>query len=301
MTADFNALVERAVLARRREHMRPVIEKELLHYDILFALDSQGLLDLLTFQGGTSLRLCYGSPRFSEDLYFVSGKGFDARVLGEIKSCVEQCVGDRYGLEISVKEPKDLAAEKSDRNVQVRKWQLRLTTAPARRDLPKQMIKIEVADVPAYSREPQLLRQNYDFLPDGYGDLIILVESLDEIMADKLISLPSCTSYVRHRDIWDLHWLKQQGATLNAEWLRNKLRDYGVAEYGALVGQLIERLPEIIQGREFKDQMSRFLPVDVQERTLAKPKFLSLLITETTRALSRAAEVFRSAPATRER
>ncbi|HET6629122.1 MAG TPA: nucleotidyl transferase AbiEii/AbiGii toxin family protein, partial [Woeseiaceae bacterium] len=46
---------------------RPVVEKELLHYDILFALDTEGLLDPLTFQGGTSLRLCYGAQRFSED------------------------------------------------------------------------------------------------------------------------------------------------------------------------------------------------------------------------------------------
>jgi hypothetical protein len=46
--ADFNALVERAMQTGNRSHMRPVIEKELLHYDILFALDTKGLLDLLT-------------------------------------------------------------------------------------------------------------------------------------------------------------------------------------------------------------------------------------------------------------
>ena len=287
--ADFNALVERALQPDNRAHMRPVIEKELLHYDILFALDSEGLLDLLTFQGGTSLRLCYGSQRFSEDLAFVSGQQFDPRQLSKIKSCIERYVGERYGLEITVKEPKDLVGDASERNVQVRKWQIRVTTAPARRDVPRQMIKIEVADVPAYSREPQLLKQNYDFLPDGYGDLVILAESLDEIMADKLISLPNCTAYVRHRDIWDLHWLKQQGASLNVEWVRNKVLDYGAAEYAKTVAKLIERLPKIINGKEFRDQMSRFLPMDVQERTLAKDKFLSLLAKELTALFQKAA------------
>jgi hypothetical protein len=63
---DFQALVEQAMTFPGRHHMRPVIEKELLYYDILFALDNENLLDKLTFQGGTSLRLCYGSPRFSE-------------------------------------------------------------------------------------------------------------------------------------------------------------------------------------------------------------------------------------------
>lgn len=38
--------------------MRPVIEKELLHYDILYALDEARVLDNLVFQGGTSQRLC---------------------------------------------------------------------------------------------------------------------------------------------------------------------------------------------------------------------------------------------------
>lgn len=48
--------------------MRPVIEKELLHYDILYALDEAWVLDNLVFQGGTSLRLCRESNRYSEYL-----------------------------------------------------------------------------------------------------------------------------------------------------------------------------------------------------------------------------------------
>lgn len=42
-----------------------------------------------------------------------------------------------------------------------------------RKDLPKQKIKIEVANIPAYSRMPQTLRLNYDFLPDGYSDTLV--------------------------------------------------------------------------------------------------------------------------------
>jgi predicted nucleotidyltransferase component of viral defense system len=288
-SADFDVLVERAMRAGNRVHMRPVIEKELLHYDILFALDSEGLLDRLTFQGGTSLRLCYGSPRFSEDLDFVGGRDFDAAQLHSMKSCIERYVGARYGLEVSVREPKELAKEPANRNVQVHKWQIRVVTAPARPDLPRQMIKIEVANVPAYTREPQQLRQNYDFLPDGYGDLVVLTESLSEVMADKLVSLVDCTTYVRHRDIWDLHWLRQQGATMNPELVRKKLADYRSTQYPAHALALIERLPRIIEGKEFKDQMSRFIPSDVQERTLLKDKFLTLLVNETTRALKASA------------
>ena len=53
-SVDFTELANLAMAGAGRGHMRPVIEKELLHYDILFGLDSAGLLDELTFQGGTS-------------------------------------------------------------------------------------------------------------------------------------------------------------------------------------------------------------------------------------------------------
>ncbi len=50
--------------------LRPVVEKEILHHDILWALNNAGLLKNLTFIGGTCLRDCYGSARLSEDLDF---------------------------------------------------------------------------------------------------------------------------------------------------------------------------------------------------------------------------------------
>lgn len=291
--ADFNALVLRAMQAGNRAHMRPVIEKELLHYDILFALDEEGLLDLLTFQGGTALRLCYGAQRFSEDLDFVGGKDFSAASLMSMKACLERYLGGRYGLEVTVKEPKDLVGEPEHRGVTVQKWQIRVVTSAQRRDLPKQLIKIEVAAIPAYTRVPQPLRQNYDFLPDGYGDLLILVEALDEIMADKLVSLVNCTAYVRHRDIWDLRWLEQQGARVDGALVRNKIRDYGVPDYTRDAERFIARLPGIVNGKDFREQMSRFIPLDVQERTLEKDKFLTFLAQDTARLL---AEARRCAP-----
>lgn len=288
-SADFEALVERATRVGSRAHMRPVVEKELLHYDILFALDKDGLLDLLTFQGGTSLRLCYGAQRFSEDLDFVGGRDFAPSHLIGIKSCLERYIGARYGLEVSVREPRQLTGESGKGQVEVHKWQIRVVTAPALRDLPRQMIRIEIANVPAYTREPQALQRNYDFLPDGYADLVILTESLDEIMADKLVSLVACTAYVRFRDVWDLQWLRQQGATMNAEWVQKKIEDYNVRRYREMAASLIERLPAIVHGKEFKDQMSRFIPMEVQERTLLKEKFRALLIDETSKVLQQAA------------
>jgi len=273
---NFQALVERAIGTVGRTHMRPVIEKELLHYDILFALDNGGLLDQLTFQGGTCLRLCYGALRFSEDLDFVGGRDFATATLLQMKSCLEHYIGGRYGLEVTVKEPKDIAKEPEYRDIKVDKWQIRVVMSLQRPDLPKQMIKIEVANIPAYSREPRSLMNNYDFLPDGYGDILILVESLDEIMADKLVSFVDCR-YIRYRDIWDLHWLGRQGAVVNMQYVQGKIGDYKVENYDRKVDSMSVRLPDIIHGKDFSDQMSRFLPMDTQERTMLKDKFLVFL------------------------
>lgn len=281
----FQKMVELAMAAPGSTNIRPVIEKELLHYDILFCLDKERLLDPLTFQGGTSLRLCHGSPRYSEDLDFAGGKHFASRQLQNMKSCLEDYIGRRYGLEVIVKEPAELRDELEDRGINVDKWQVAITTAPQRRDFPRQRIKIEVANVPAYSREPRALRVNYDFLPDGYGDTLIMTETLDEVMADKLIFLVNTQRYVRHRDLWDLRWLRQQGAEINATWIGNKITDYGIEDYPKKIQNLRQRLPEIIHGTPFREELLRFLPEDVRARTLDQDKFYDFLLTEITEML----------------
>ena len=58
---DFNQLVALAMKMPGLTAMRPVVEKEILRYDIFQALDAAGLLKGMVFQGGTSLRLCRGS------------------------------------------------------------------------------------------------------------------------------------------------------------------------------------------------------------------------------------------------
>jgi hypothetical protein len=82
-----------------------------------------------------------------------------------------------------------------------------------------------------------------------------------------------------------LHWLQQQGAKSDATLVRNKLADYGASDYARNAERFIARLPSIIHGKEFRDQMSRFVPLDVQERTLLKEKFLTLLENETASVL----------------
>lgn len=274
---DFQALVELAMSNTSVAHMRPVIEKELLHYDILFSLDQAGLLDKLVFQGGTALRLCYGGNRFSEDLDFAGGRDFSSTQLSDIKQCLEDYIGTRYGLKVNVKEPAALKQDEKYAELNVDKWQISIVTAPARRDLPQQRIKIEVANVPAYTRNPLPLRNSYDFLPDGYEDTLIYTETLDEILADKLIALCATQKYIRHRDIWDLPWLLQQGGELRVELVTKKISDYHLPQFEQLLDRRMNSLGTIINNAAFKAEMQRFLPSDVFTRTLGKDKFSDYL------------------------
>ena len=283
MKEDFDQLVDLAMRNAGRTHMRPVIEKELFHYDILFALSEAKLLDSLTFQGGTSLRLCHGAPRFSEDLDFAGGPGLEMRKLLDIKQCLEDYLGGRYGLDVHVRAPEIQTIDgrpENPRHTQIAKWRISIQTAPARPDIPKQRIKLEVADIPAYTRDIKSLARNYTFLPDGYSDVLLGVESLDEIMADKLVSLPACDRYVRHRDIWDLRWLKQQGAHPDLTLVTRKIQDYGETHYTDKLRTTINQLDAIVHGTLFKQEMSRFIPQDVQDRTLLRDGFGTFLSNE---------------------
>jgi predicted nucleotidyltransferase component of viral defense system len=274
---NFKALVAMAMSDPSYAAMQPVVEKELLHYDILFCLKEHGFLNNLTFQGGTSLRLCYGSNRLSEDLDFAGGFDFNANTVSDMRQCLEEYLGNRYALDVTVKEPKSLTREIRHNRISVDKWQISITTSPERRDMPKQKIKVEVANIPAYTKDVVLLRSNYDFLPDGYGSILVPTESLDEILADKLLALPVTVSHVRYRDIWDISWLQQRGITNDMSLLEKKIDDYQICDFQERVKQLVDKLPEIVHGNTLKNEMKRFLPHDVYQRTIGQPGFCKYL------------------------
>lgn len=98
--------------------LTPVIEKEIVHYEIIRSLGRNGLLQDITFQGGTSLRLCYGSQRYSEDLDFVAGDKFDSLPLDDFSKTLRSDLLKSYDTEVSVREPKvvnDFGARRSRR------------------------------------------------------------------------------------------------------------------------------------------------------------------------------------------
>lgn len=270
---DFNAYAAQLARENGRQTMAPVIEKELLHYELLRAMEEDGLLENLVFQGGTCLRLCYGASRYSEDLDFAGGSNFDADDLKDLKTCVEKALPERYRVTADVKEP-------AHSDSLVRKWRIRVNTTPSRPDIAAQKISLEVAAVPAYTKRPRMLHLNYEGLPSSYEDVVLFAESPEEILADKLEAF-ACSRHIRYRDLWDMHWLmRRPGIDFDeACTLRSaKEADYGESQrFAERIERLDAELPEIIEGNEFKQQMKRFLPLDRYERTIARPAFRASL------------------------
>ena len=271
MTQDLAYLVGLAMDDPRLSGMQLVVEKELLHYDILFAMERGGFLDGLVFQGGTALRLCHGAPRFSEDLDFAGGADFTSSRLAALGDYLAEYLSGRYGLETVVKPPSEIREIPDASKLVTAKWRISVVTRPAQPEVPRQRVHLEVCNVPSYANTPMSMLRNYEFLPDGYEHMVIQVEAKDEILADKLVAFPATLpTHTRWWDMWDMHWLGRQGAVVNTDLVRAKIRDYRIDGFAALLETAIDRIPDLIGSDGFIAQMGRFLTEPVAENTIRR-------------------------------
>jgi predicted nucleotidyltransferase component of viral defense system len=170
-----------------------VVEKELLHHDILREMSGAGLLEKLTFMGGTCMRMCYGSNRLSEDLNFTGGNGFKRECLEILPSLLVDKLLVKYGLNVEVSEPKRDAGN-------VDTWKLKIVNRPEQKGMPVQRINIDICAVPSYDKQPMMLK-NYYGVDMGTSGLILQVESREEILADKLNALALRQGRINNRDL----------------------------------------------------------------------------------------------------
>ena len=283
MSQDLTRLVARAMQDPELSGLLPVVEKEVLHYHILFAMEQGGFLDGLVFRGGTALRLCHGAPRFSEDLDFAGGVDFTGARLTALGRHLSGCLSKRYGLETIVQSPTGalLDARRSSLDPVIRRWRSTVATRPSHRHMPRQRINLEIGNIPSYAHECMTMKRNYDFLPDGYEDMILRVETKEEILADKLVAFPATLPrHTRWRDLWDLRWLGRQGTTVNADRVAARVRDYRVEDFAALLAAANRRIGELVDSDQFVVQMKRFLPGSVVDRTVQRQVWRAVAIDE---------------------
>ncbi len=271
----FDRLVEQALKSDRGLGMvRPAVEKELLHHDILREMSRAGLLKGLIFIGGTCLRACYGSMRLSEDLDFAGGFDFDPGDLAALGHILELQFMEKYGLPVSVSEP-----VREEGNTCT--WKLRVQTRPVSKHLPAQRIHIDVCALPGHDGRPSFLRNVYG-VDMGTGGLIIQVESLESILADKWIALAFRPNRIKYRDVWDIIWLEErQGVHLDATLVSQKLEDRKKVP-AAFVEALEKRVNELSTDPAhrslFRKEISRFLFIDEQRTLIESVDYWNIVI-----------------------
>ena len=209
--------------------LRVVVEKELLHHDILRVLSHNNLLKDLVFIGGTCLRCCYGGIRLSEDLDFTGGSSFTRESLSGMTQILIENLNDKYGLMVKVDEP-----IKDKKNVDT--WKIKVETRPLHKHLPAQRINIDICAVPSYEKNPMLLLNPYG-VDMGTSGLIIQAQSREEIYADKLLAFAFRPNRIKYRDLWDMVWLHQQTLKPKFELIPNKLQRSKL--YNRLLSKLI--------------------------------------------------------------
>ncbi|BDD87682.1 nucleotidyl transferase AbiEii/AbiGii toxin family protein [Desulfofustis limnaeus] len=270
----FNKLVSEAL--RTKSELAPlqtVVEKELLHHEILLALSREGLLHGLTFIGGTCLRACYGANRLSEDLDFTGGVEFSRESLVDLGKVLTHDMKNKYDLPVTVTEPKRA------REGNVDTWKVKIHTRTDTRMMPIQRINIDICAVTSYDRHPAMLLHDYG-VDLGTSGLILQVESREEILADKMIALALRPNRLKNRDLWDIVWLKQRGIALPTELIKKKLMDRDIAP-SIFVEALHTRLDDLYRPQSparFIQELRRFLTPKVVAETLENKDFWKYMV-----------------------
>jgi len=269
----FDELVDEALNNKQEvARLRVVVEKELLHHDILRVLSGAGLLTQLTFIGGTCLRACYGSNRLSEDLDFTGGSDFNRDQLAAMSNTLIESLKAKYGLEINVTDP-----VREEGNVST--WKLKVQTRPGRKDIPAQRINIDLCAIPSYQPRPMALLNPYG-VEMGTSGLILQAQSREEIFADKLVAFALRPNRLKNRDLWDIAWLHQQQIKPALDLIKNKLNDHH-AQTDAYLNAFAERSASLNKNleiaKEFRKEMARFLPNETVKETVNSEKFWEYL------------------------
>jgi predicted nucleotidyltransferase component of viral defense system len=265
-----NALV-RQVVNTNPEYagIAPVIEKEILHHDIMAVMVKEGAMQSLTFIGGTSLRMCYNSSRLSEDLDFNGGHDFKPSQFDGLEVAIQHYIQKKYETEVRVNRPAE------DRQGDTSSWKISIVKQASRPDLPHQKLHIDVCAIPSFDVIKRPLINHYGLIVPTEG-LLIPVQSLQETLADKLIALAYRARRIKPRDLWDIVWIKQRGTPLSLMLVEQKLNARGKDQHdfaAALQIQIDKLMQDDTVRRDFNDEISRFVPLEIRERTVDNPDY----------------------------
>lgn len=209
----------------------------------------------MLFQGGSSLHLAYGSPRFSEDLDFVVDRSIN---LETVNRGMERFLVDAGWL------PKGavIAVTKAKAEKNPASFFVSLAEAGVRNPV---KVKVEFwqadpKDVAAVSVKVQPVRMTRG-MASGMQAFVPTAE-LEEIHADKVFAI-GARKFLKPRDVFDLHWLLEQEDVVECdiEAIRVRLATYPDQTPEAWIENAMQRRAELLAAQSYvKDDLAKWLP-----------------------------------------
>jgi len=235
--------------------------KEILQEIALYALWRADFFEVAVFQGGTSLRILHGLPRFSEDLDFMlvsPNPKFDwSPYLALLSSTFEE-----FGIVSDVSSKGDM--DRRIRNAIIKDNSIanQLDLSFQKRDLRKKIkIKLEIDVAP-----PEFSKDAYTYL-DFPLDFEVRHQDLSSNFALKIHAL-LCRGFLKGRDWYDFSWYIANDTVPNLLHLEAALKQFGPWEnqhdlevtLSWLESTLTEKIKSI-DWNEAKQDVKRFLPL----------------------------------------
>jgi hypothetical protein len=246
-------------LAQRNHIGMQAQERDYLQHLLLmlFYARSQALI----FKGGTALRLVYRGARYSEDLDFsalISGEPVGAPVhIAELRGLWQAVVADL----------RDFGAEGEIRNV----WEGEVGFSfdvsyqgPLYdgRDRSKGKVRVDVSlrGEPSATRR-ELVRSEYD----DVRPFVVTVLSPEHLLAEKVRAL---LVRAKPRDLYDVWLMVEQGAALDADLIRQKLKLYDMTLTPTVVDAALARARADWE-RDLRPLLGQYVESDVTDRAAA--------------------------------
>lgn len=245
--------------------------------------------DQFRFQGGTCLSLAYGSPRFSEDLDFLIGteKGMQRMITGASARVVDSLRSILPGAQVKFS-ARDEDAEASDAK-NPRTFMMSVSHPDWYRVI---KIKLEfwlahpeaVAQYRCGVRSANVLAEIADGSPLRAQIAPVLVNTahLEEIVVDKLHALVA-RPYMKHRDVFDLWWLKQQGKSDWAQYMDERY-EYHAQMYSdspaledmpAKLQEKADAIASMVGQPEFSTELKKWLGESASLASQASANFIA--------------------------
>ena len=248
-----NALVEAAPALGQA---RRALESELLSMAVFDVINRFALLpDDAVFIGDTALRLCHGSPRFSEDLDFHTSQ-FAPRTLD--RETLARETGRTTGCRISVSTPTGSGSTLARVSAEV---------TGRDRSQPRPRMKIDLGEGAQVDARPEVitLRMAGGLVP-GMGDVgdafSFRTSSREEIFADKHLALVGRRRRIKHRDMFDILWLRHRGVDFRPDMVAAKVPAESKDDFGTILRQRAKAGRDAIADGSYRAEMEHFLPCD---------------------------------------